>query len=424
MTSHTLSRNVSSASLASSQNARSRRNTANLDPFAAEKEEKASRIAAAARDRNLSALIDLATSRYGLVNDSLRRTAWPILLGYSNDTPRDRTPWSSLPAHRDENQVALDVNRAFVYYPNGESDRQLDRRKEELSDVIVEVLRRHPVLYYFQGYHDIVQVFLLVLGAQEAPAAVTRLSLLRIRDFMLPSLDPAISHLELLHPIIKTADPVLYNHLPKMQPFFALAGTTTLFAHLIQEYGDIARLFDFFLARDAVIPVYFFAVVLLLRRDELLEIEKDETDILHATLGKLPQPLDLELLITQTNDLYAKHPPESLRSWVWWKVSSSSVLKATKTPFDVTKQSIQDGEAFFQQQEVELRRRQAFNRAVKSVQRVRTQMWIYRRPGAFGLAIAVGVYALWLGRSGGVNARVSNFGPLGGFIKRIMSGFV
>lgn len=78
---------------------------------------------------------------------------------------------------------------------------------------------------------------------------------------MLPSLDAAISHLHLLHPILDTVDPALRRHLSQTQPFFALAATLTLYAHDIQEYGDIARLFDFFLAREAVIPVYFFAVV-------------------------------------------------------------------------------------------------------------------------------------------------------------------
>jgi TBC1 domain family member 20 len=29
--------------------------------------------------------------------------------------------WKELPPHRDEEQVQLDVNRAFVYYPNGGS---------------------------------------------------------------------------------------------------------------------------------------------------------------------------------------------------------------------------------------------------------------------------------------------------------------
>ncbi|KAF2467359.1 putative TBC domain protein [Lindgomyces ingoldianus] len=421
MDSNTPSRSLSSISLAADSNASSTH--VSIDPSAVEKEAKAAQITAACQGGDLSALIDLATSAHGLVNDRLRCTAWPLLLGCNNDVSSNQPPWSTLPPHRDENQVALDVNRAFVYYPN-ESERKLDVRKEELSDVIVEVLRRYPLLCYFQGYHDIVQVFLLVLGAQDAPSAVARLSLLRIRDFMLPSLDPAISHLQLLHPIIHAADPALYNHLPRMQPFFALGATITLFAHVIQAYGDIARLFDFFLASDTVVPVYFFAAVLISRKEELLEIDKDEVDMFHATLGKLPQPLDLELLIAQAADLYSTQPPQSLHSWAWWRVSSSSVLKASRTPLEVSRLTMEDGKILFRQQEVDLRRKQAFAQAAKSVKRARSQMWYYRRPGAYGLAVVVGVYALWLGRNGGVSARLVSFGPIGGFIKRTMGMFV
>ena len=40
----------------------------------------------------------------------------PILLGCSGNTPA--TPWESLKRHPEEGQVRLDVDRAFVYYPN------------------------------------------------------------------------------------------------------------------------------------------------------------------------------------------------------------------------------------------------------------------------------------------------------------------
>ena len=78
---------------------------------------------------------------------------------------------------------------------------------------------------------------------------------------MLPSLSPALSHLRLLPPILSAVDPELCSHLSQTQPFFALAATLTLYAHNIQEYGDIARLFDVLLAREAVFSVYLFAVV-------------------------------------------------------------------------------------------------------------------------------------------------------------------
>lgn len=117
------------------------------------------------------------------------------------------------------------------------------------------------MLHYFQGYHDIVQVLLLVLGANAAVPAVARLSLLRIRDFMLPTMAATETHLQLVPAILYAADPGLCMHLSQTQPFFALAATLTLYAHDIEEYGDIARLFDFLLAHEAIVSLYLFATV-------------------------------------------------------------------------------------------------------------------------------------------------------------------
>ena len=50
-----------------------------------------------------------------------------LLLGFpnsDNDTKlkdEDFHGWKSLPTHRDEDQVRLDVERSFIYYPNGTS---------------------------------------------------------------------------------------------------------------------------------------------------------------------------------------------------------------------------------------------------------------------------------------------------------------
>lgn len=73
-------------------------------------------ITTACEEGDLGSLVDLSTSTHGLVSDSLRRTAWPLLLGCAN-ADVEKTPWKDLPAHREEAQVGLDVNRAFVYYP-------------------------------------------------------------------------------------------------------------------------------------------------------------------------------------------------------------------------------------------------------------------------------------------------------------------
>ena len=301
-----------------------------------------------------------------------------------------------------------------------ESEKQLDRRKEDLSHVILEVLRRHPALCYFQGYHDIVQVFLLVLGPHHAPAAVARLSLLRIRDFMLSTLEPALSQLELLRPILRAADPVLYHHLPQSQPSFALAGTITMFAHNIQDYKDITRLFDFFLARHAVMPIYLFAAVVLSRREELLEIDQEDEDILYAMLGKIPQPFDVEFHIARTVELYERLPPAKLNSWEWWRISSSSVLKASATNASLRRLTLEDGELLFAQQEKDLKRQVALRRAALALKKVKLRLWYYRRYEVVGLALLVGAYALWLARNGAVGLRSSILGPIGNIIKRTL----
>ena len=74
-------------------------------------------------------------------------------------------------------------------------------------------------------------------------------------------MNPALAHLRLLPLLVSAEDSKLAKHLSLTQPFFALAATLTLYAHEIQEYGDIARLFDAFLAREAVYPIYVFAQV-------------------------------------------------------------------------------------------------------------------------------------------------------------------
>lgn len=162
--------------------------------------------------------------------------------------------------------------------------------------------------------------------------------------------------------------------------------------------------------------------IVLARKDELLEIPPDEPEMLHSILSKLPKPLDLELLITGTITLFDNHPPESLPYRAWCRISSHSVLKTTRNPSDVARQTIQDGETFLNKQDAEMRRTKAIQKLVRGVKR---QIWLYRRPaGALGLAVAIGVVAWWMGRSRSVNMRNVSAGSLSESIRRIMAFFV
>lgn len=166
-----------------------------------------------------------------------------------------------------------------------------------------------------------------------------------------------------------------------------------MYAHDIQEYGDIARLFDVFLAREAVFSVYMFAQIVLQRSVELFETPADEPEMLHSILSKLPKPLDVETLIGNTVKLIEKHPPCSLRPWR--SISRYSVLKTSRYPDQTATQTLDDGETYFKKQVKELQ-------WAEQRQRVLTTIWKYRQPaGTIGLALLVGALSFWLRKSSG-----------------------
>ncbi|KAI2473108.1 hypothetical protein F4781DRAFT_427871 [Annulohypoxylon bovei var. microspora] len=344
-----------------------------------------SRILDACRRRDIDDLQVLAVSRGGFLSDAIRRQAWPVLLGFHVDEHGEQDggsdSWRKLARHKDEDQVKLDVDRSFVYYPDDDTQAQLDAKKSALSDLITEVLRRQPYLSYFQGYHDICQVFLLVLPASARAAAVSRLSALRIRDFMLPSLGPAVAQLRLIPDVISAVDPALCAHVGRTEPYFALSDTLTMFAHNVRRYSDIARLFDALLAREQVFSLYVFAQIVLRRRAELFE--HDEPDMLHFALSKLPQDLDLDAVIADAADLFERHPPESL--WQWRAISSASALKTGRRVSECAAQGLGEGFAYFEQQQRELRWAARRAKAMKAVWANRTVI----------LAVVVGIGAVY-----------------------------
>ncbi|KAJ5920366.1 hypothetical protein N7516_011224 [Penicillium verrucosum] len=354
--------------------------------------EKARAIRKACAMRDVEALAVHATSAGGLLEDDLRQIAWPILLRCDEQRQQfDMVPSNELLRHADEEQVELDVNRSFVYYPKAPEEEML-KKKKQLSNLITQVLREYPMLCYFQGYHDIVQVLLLVLGEKQALPAVAQISLFRIRDYMLPSLSPAVKHLHLIPAIIETTDPELRRHLGNIEPFFALAATLTLYAHDIQEYSNISRLFDFLLAREPVVAIYLFAAMILSRKKELLEIPEDEPEMLHFTLSKLPCPLDLDGHILHAARLFDDHPPESLPLGAWKHIPWCSVLKTSRDQHG--KYTTSSAVYLFEKQSQQIRFEERRKRALDF-------LWSHRRSvGSVALAILVGAASFYIRKKG------------------------
>ncbi|THX15522.1 hypothetical protein D6D13_02307 [Aureobasidium pullulans] len=369
------------------------------EPLTPTESAKVTQILRACENKDTQQIVALATTSGGLIEDHVRR---PVLLGASEKKPDQTVNWQALPVHRDEEQVKLDVHRAFVYYPTGMQHMGL--RHMHCANIGQANLKTRLKAGNMNcqisslGFHDIAQVLLLVLGANQAAPLLARLSLLRIRDYMLPTFSASESHVQLLPAIVYATDPKLCQHLSGLQPYFAIAATLTLYAHDIEEYGGISRLFDFLLAHEAVVSVYMYATIIMLRKDELLELGSDEEDMMYAILSKLPKPLDIESLITRTTLLYSQHPPETLPFRAWRQVSGYSVLKTTRDPNELAKQTLEDGEQLYAKHAAQIERQQALQKAIAQS---RLLAYRYRKPaGALTLAVAVGVLSLYIGKSG------------------------
>lgn len=135
------------------------------------------------------------------------------------------------------------------------------------------------------------------------------------------------------------------------------------------------------------------------RRLELLEVDHDEPEMLHSILSKLPKPLDLDGLISKTQDLFRRCPPERLPHRAWSHISSYSVLKTTRDPHALSRQTFGDGERYFDLQARQIQRKDQIKALHRRFQAIVQR---YRRPARWtGAAVLVAVLALYFGRTGG-----------------------
>ncbi|GAA5966263.1 hypothetical protein JCM3765_002578 [Sporobolomyces pararoseus] len=245
---------------------------------------------------DLEHLRSMADEPGGYETDELRRLVWPLILGCDIEGKRkgDDKSLEELPAREDERQVKLDIARSLINYPPNVSERERDDLRLRLERAILTVLRKHPALQYFQGYHDIVSILLLTLDDDDLLASTTeQMSLHRIRDSMGPGLEPTLGYLKLAHRLIQRVDPEMYSLVNQAasMPFFALSWALTLFSHDLYEVAVIARLFDFLLAHNPAMISYLVVAILLTKKEDLVEcLDQEDNDpaMVHSVLSQLP----------------------------------------------------------------------------------------------------------------------------------------
>ncbi|EJS43930.1 gyp8p [Saccharomyces arboricola H-6] len=244
----------------------------------------------------------------GFVYNSLRKDCWYELLA-SQLRIEDLIEYvSPVEKHKDEGQVILDAERSF----GGISDKNLKLQlKALLVELISGVLRKYPTLNYYQGYHDIVSVFLMcfswdIVGKKELEwenlslrdqidmeklfYCVEAFTLLYLRDFMMNSLDFSFEHLKVISSLIKNSDLKFYNafKFDENEPFFAIGSILTIFAHNLKpiDTGDtnlhkiLFQIFDMTISLQSMhLPLIIYKNLILQSAPEILKQMEANRDV-------------------------------------------------------------------------------------------------------------------------------------------------
>ncbi|KAG0017150.1 hypothetical protein BGZ80_008572 [Entomortierella chlamydospora] len=147
---------------------------------------------------NIESLRCLSVTGAGFVNDGIRRL-------------------NEKDFHKDEEQVRLDIIRSFTHLAADTKSQQSfkKQKQEDLLHVIMDVLRRHPKLAYYQGFHDVCTCLIVVLGKEAAMPAAESLAMFFFRDCMLDNLEPVLDQLSLMTALLKLEDPEVQEFLDK-----------------------------------------------------------------------------------------------------------------------------------------------------------------------------------------------------------------
>ncbi|XP_075772936.1 TBC1 domain family member 20-like isoform X2 [Pelodiscus sinensis] len=287
-----------------------------------------------------------AVSEGGLLTDEIRRRVWPKLLSVNVYNLPPKPGRAVRRNHKDYTQVQLDVSRSARRFPPGMQAEQRQVLQEQLLDLILQVLRARPELHYYQGYHDIAVTLLLVTGQRLGSALLESLSTHHLRDFMDPTMDSTKHILNYLMPLLQRESRPLHDFMLRYQRWwawgaaagrgglglpggrlsagpslpvcraevgtiFALSWLITWYGHVLANFQHVLRLYDFFLASHPLMPVYFAAVLVLHREEEVLACDCDMPSV-HQLLSQIPRDLPYERLVGRALQLFQRHPHTEL----------------------------------------------------------------------------------------------------------------
>ncbi|XP_063712850.1 TBC1 domain family member 20-like [Symsagittifera roscoffensis] len=258
----------------------------------------------------------------GLVENRFREKFWPFLILGDSDKEALTKDYESLTKeeierHKDYYQVYVDVSRSLKRFPPSiqTEGSVVEKYMDDLIEVILKILDTDTELHYYQGFHDVLVTFLMVLGKELTFAVACKLVQSHLRVFMSKTMKETNDVLYLMYAVFEKEDKKLFDYLmsAELGTIFALPWVITWFSHSLNDLPLVLRLFDLFIASDHLLPVYLSAAVVLHMRDSVLDCEC-EMPMIHKLLGDSindPQ-MPWSKLIDSSMHLMQTYPPQKI----------------------------------------------------------------------------------------------------------------
>lgn len=153
-----------------------------------------------------------------------------------------------------------------------------------------------------------------------------RLSTDHLRECMEPTMEKTSYRLNYIYPLLQKTDKELHDLMESatVGTMFALPWFLTWFGHSLNQYRDVVRLYDYFLASPSLMPLYVATSLVIERREDVFDAGYDMA-LIHCTLSQIPDNLNFEVILKRAWDMYQKYPPEKIEKQVKARVQREYV---------------------------------------------------------------------------------------------------
>lgn len=271
-------------------------------------------------------LQDLAYKEGGFCGAEVRRSAWLMFLGLEVRDCPGRQAWRRhldglQEDTKDARVMQADVQRSVYSWDvhTGLREATRDQKRLQLSEVMHAILRKHcGRLGYFQGFHDIVLVFLEVGSQSQAFHMVERLALFHLSDQLCCPFDRGLLPLlRVLYRLLYLLDRRLALALSDAgcaEMHFAVPWVLTWFAHSLSKLHQVMRLYDCLVCSHPAAVLYFIASLLMEHREALLQAPRDMPEMV-TVIQSLPlDTVNVDEWAVRARMLMHRIPPERLIS--------------------------------------------------------------------------------------------------------------